>query len=53
MEQCEKDLLRHTIRIIYSAKEGCYVPVKELNLAKHPQHAIFAYDFYFAFRRDR
>jgi putative nucleotidyltransferase with HDIG domain len=40
MEQCEKDLLRPTIRIIYSAKEGCYVPVKELNLAKKPEDHI-------------
>jgi putative nucleotidyltransferase with HDIG domain len=40
MEQCERDLLRPTIRIIYSAKEGCYVPVKELNLAKNPQDSI-------------
>jgi putative nucleotidyltransferase with HDIG domain len=40
MEQCEKDLLRPTIRIVYNAKEGCYVPLKELNLAKNPQDCI-------------
>jgi putative nucleotidyltransferase with HDIG domain len=39
-EQGENDLLRPTVRIIYSAKENCYVPVKELDLAKRPRDSI-------------
>ncbi len=39
-KQGEKDLLRPTLRIIYSLKENCYVPVKELNLAKRPNDSI-------------
>lgn len=40
MEQCEKDLLKPKIRIIYNAKEGCYIPVKELNLAQRTEDFI-------------
>ena len=39
-EQGEQDLLRPTVRVIYHARHKCYLPVKQLDLARHTDDRI-------------